>query len=270
VALMLRIAGASLLGWPLWASVGAHAMGIAAASSIVAFAPAAPAPEPAPIEVVRVEPPPPPPEPPKPRRRAETTPPRRVAEPRAQPQEVAAPNLLTDTPRREPSPAIAEPSDASRIVAGTHSSGWTIPGAPGSGARGTGKLFSTGDLPLPGAREGAGSGRAEGPTVASLGDAAGLTSLAHPLGGYQTKPRYPDSARRQGVEGESVLRFEVLASGRVGTITVSRSAGHPDLDRAAVDAVRTWLFEPARRGKEAVAVWVILPIRFQLQSGIVE
>jgi protein TonB len=62
------------------------------------------------------------------------------------------------------------------------------------------------------------------------------------------------------------LRFEVLANGKVGTVQVQQSAGREDMDRAAVEAVRTWLFEPARRGKEAVAVWVTLPVRFELHS----
>jgi protein TonB len=58
----------------------------------------------------------------------------------------------------------------------------------------------------------------------------------------------------------------VLASGKVGTVQVQRSAGRPDMDRAAVEAIKTWLFEPARRGKEAVAVWVTLPVRFELNA----
>ncbi len=35
-----------------------------------------------------------------------------------------------------------------------------------------------------------------------------------------------------------------------------------------MDAVKTWVFEPARRGEEAVTVWVTLPVRFKLQSGL--
>jgi len=58
----------------------------------------------------------------------------------------------------------------------------------------------------------------------------------------------------------------VLANGHVGTINVERSAGHMDLDQAAIEAVKTWLFEPARRGKEPVPVWVTLPVRFALNS----
>jgi periplasmic protein TonB len=93
---------------------------------------------------------------------------------------------------------------------------------------------------------------------------AGVTSFARPLGGYQTTPRYPESARTAGVEGTSVLRFVVTAEGLVGTINVEKSAGHPDLDRSAIEAVKTWRFEPARRGKERVAVWVTIPVKFEL------
>jgi protein TonB len=56
----------------------------------------------------------------------------------------------------------------------------------------------------------------------------------------------------------------VLENGRVSEVVVEQSAGFRDLDTAAVDAVKKWLFEPARRGKEAVPVWVMLPVRFEL------
>jgi periplasmic protein TonB len=102
------------------------------------------------------------------------------------------------------------------------------------------------------------------------GNPTDLTSFARPLGGYQTKPRYPDAARRQGLEGETLLRFQVLTTGRVASMAVARSAGSSDLDRAAMEAVKTWVFEPARRGEEAVTVWVTLPVRFKLQSGLVD
>ena len=75
-----------------------------------------------------------------------------------------------------------------------------------------------------------------------------MGSLARPLGGYQLLPRYPDSARRQGITGTTTLLFEVLENGRVGEMQIESSAGHPDLDQAAADAIKKWRFEPARRG----------------------
>ena len=103
--------------------------------------------------------------------------------------------------------------------------------------------------------------------LASTGGAGnGLTSFARPTGGDQTRPRYPESARRAGLEGVTMLRFEVRADGTVGTMTVEKSTGSPDLDQAAMAAVRTWRFDPARRGTEAVAVWVTLPVRFELSA----
>jgi len=37
------------------------------------------------------------------------------------------------------------------------------------------------------------------------------------------------------------------------------------LDTAAADAVKNWRFDPARLGKEPVAVWVLLPVKFELR-----
>jgi periplasmic protein TonB len=51
----------------------------------------------------------------------------------------------------------------------------------------------------------------------------------------------------------------------VADVVVQESAGHPDLDDAAAAAVRRWRFEPARRGAEAVAMWVLLPVEFHLK-----
>ena len=39
-----------------------------------------------------------------------------------------------------------------------------------------------------------------------------------------------------------------------------------DLDRAAIEAVKQWHFEPARRGATAVPVWATLPVRFVLSE----
>jgi protein TonB len=60
--------------------------------------------------------------------------------------------------------------------------------------------------------------------------------------------------------------MRITAQGRVENVQIVRSAGHQDLDESAMEAVRRWRFEPARRHGEAVAEdAVLLPVVFQLQ-----
>lgn len=79
------------------------------------------------------------------------------------------------------------------------------------------------------------------------------------------EPSYPESARRERIEGTALLKVRVTERGRVETVVVDRSAGHPDLDKAAAEAVRQWRFDPARRGASPVAVWVLIPVKFELR-----
>jgi periplasmic protein TonB len=101
-------------------------------------------------------------------------------------------------------------------------------------------------------------------TVPPNGTGSELGRIARPRGGYQVVPTYPSTARRLGIQGTALLRVFVLDDGRVGEIQVQKSAGHPDLDRAASDAVKRWRFDPARKGNENVSTWVLLPVEFRL------
>lgn len=77
-------------------------------------------------------------------------------------------------------------------------------------------------------------------------------------------PRYPRSARRQGLEGTVELMVRVLANGRAGTVRVERSSGHQVLDDAAIRSVKSWQFEPGRIGTEKVEDWILVPVEFRL------
>jgi len=81
------------------------------------------------------------------------------------------------------------------------------------------------------------------------------------------RPDYPQLARLRGYQGVVVLLVEVLADGRAGRVEIRRSAGHDILDRAALEAVRTWKFEPGRREGRAVTMSVEVPVRFVLRGG---
>jgi len=79
-------------------------------------------------------------------------------------------------------------------------------------------------------------------------------------------PVYPALSRRLGEDGRVTLRVFVESSGRPSQIEIKASSGSPRLDQAAQDAVARWNFVPARRGKEAVGAWVLVPIVFNLRG----
>lgn len=79
-------------------------------------------------------------------------------------------------------------------------------------------------------------------------------------------PIYPRTARSRGQQGVVLLSVEVLANGRTGQILVKKSSGYNLLDRAALDTVRTWQFEPARKKQTPTIMTVDIPIRFSLKE----
>lgn len=80
------------------------------------------------------------------------------------------------------------------------------------------------------------------------------------------KPPYPALSRRLSEQGRVVLRVQVDADGRAGDVQLHTSSGSPRLDQSALDTVRRWKFVPARRGQEAIAATVLVPIAFTLKD----
>jgi periplasmic protein TonB len=85
---------------------------------------------------------------------------------------------------------------------------------------------------------------------------------ARPLANNVT-PKYPPAALRSGIGGTVLVRAEVDAAGNPVTVTVAKRSGNRDLDRAAVNAVRNWRFEPAMRDGKATASVVQVPVDFK-------
>jgi len=96
---------------------------------------------------------------------------------------------------------------------------------------------------------------------------AASNRVRRPRPDYRTNPRpaYPRIARRRGLEGTVVLKVLVNTSGRVGGCRVHKSSGHRILDERAMKTVRRWTFEPGRKGAKPSAMWVKIPIRFELR-----
>lgn len=79
------------------------------------------------------------------------------------------------------------------------------------------------------------------------------------------EPTYPEELRRQQVGGTVLLRVTISADGAAEDVTLAKTSGYRALDESALEAVRTWRFEPARRNKIAVRYTVKLPITFSVR-----
>jgi protein TonB len=80
------------------------------------------------------------------------------------------------------------------------------------------------------------------------------------------KPEYPPVSRRLQETGKVLLRVHVDTSGVATDVEIRNSSGFARLDSAAVKAVWQWRFIPAKRGETAVAAWVLIPLKFELNS----
>ena len=81
-----------------------------------------------------------------------------------------------------------------------------------------------------------------------------------------TPPVYPAIAKLRGYEGVVLVNAEILPDGRVGSTEVSKSSGYAILDKSAMEAVKLWKFEPAKKAGKPFAVRVKLPIKFVLHD----
>lgn len=77
-------------------------------------------------------------------------------------------------------------------------------------------------------------------------------------------PIYPPRCLRLGLEGTVRVRVLVGEDGRPQEVTIGKSSGEAALDEAAMEAVRYWRFEAAKRNGVPVRAWAVVPIEFKL------
>jgi protein TonB len=77
-------------------------------------------------------------------------------------------------------------------------------------------------------------------------------------------PDYPPSERARGHEGTVLITVNVDARGDVVDVALRQGSPHPGLNRAALRAVRSWKFDPARRDGIAVEGRIDVPVVFRL------
>ena len=97
--------------------------------------------------------------------------------------------------------------------------------------------------------------------------AAPRVTEPQPIAAQNAPPEYPRDAQRRGQSGRVLLRVEVSADGTATNVDFVQRSGSPELDRAAMNAVRKWRFAPARRDGKPVASSVNVPVDFVLPKG---
>jgi protein TonB len=89
----------------------------------------------------------------------------------------------------------------------------------------------------------------------------GLVQLARPI--HRVEPQYPALARQARISGEVELAGVIGTDGRIHELKVVR--GHPLLVRAALDAVRQWIWAPTTLNGDPVEVIAPIIVTFVLR-----
>jgi TonB family protein len=166
-----------------------------------------------------------------------------------------APKLAVDPTVVVP-PSITLPQngalgDPLSSVLGPPSNGTGSGGGIGSGSGG-----GVGSGRGPGVGPGWGGGIGGGPYRVGGG-----VSAPKPI--FTPDPEYSEEARKAKYQGVVVLWLVVGSDGHPREIKIARPLGM-GLDEKAVEAVRTWRFEPARKDGQAVSVVMNVEVSFRL------
>lgn len=80
------------------------------------------------------------------------------------------------------------------------------------------------------------------------------------------RPVYPPAMRDAGIEGTVSLSALIDTEGKVVSVRVTGSQAHPDLAKAAIEAVRGWQFSPTLLNGDKVEVLMTVAVAFTLQD----
>jgi len=88
-----------------------------------------------------------------------------------------------------------------------------------------------------------------------------------PLRHLHASPTYPELPRLARIQSNVILQARILEDGTVGDIEVLRT-NRPNMgfEQAAVDAVKQWRYEPARRGGVPILIWFTVYVEFKLHD----
>lgn len=81
------------------------------------------------------------------------------------------------------------------------------------------------------------------------------------------QPTYPNSLLSQGKGGRVLVSCTIDAAGKVVGTSIKSSSGHPDLDKAAINAVNRWKFKPGTKGGKPVKSVAVVPFNFEVKKS---
>jgi TonB family protein len=91
--------------------------------------------------------------------------------------------------------------------------------------------------------------------------------VSPPRAVFAPDPEYSEEARKAKYQGTCVLWVVIGPDGRVRDLRVARTLGL-GLDEKAMEAVKTWKFEPAMKDGKPVAVQINIEITFRLYNDL--
>lgn len=164
-------------------------------------------------------------------------------------------SLISDSSRPAPSRAVSGENSQSSPAPAVDATDGKTPSSGTSPANEVPPAPSSPDIP-----------KVEEPIVqmhSSQIDSAQVDAPAKPVNSIV--PVYPKSSRRRGEEGLVKLTLSIDAMGIVSHAAVTVSSGFKELDAAALKAIRSATFQPARRGDDSVASTVGITLEFKLR-----
>lgn len=103
----------------------------------------------------------------------------------------------------------------------------------------------------------------QGAKAGAAVDKAGIERLAKAL--KKVDPRFPQSAREKNISGFVVVEVQVSSAGLPVKVRVLESEPPGIFDASALEALRSWVFEPAMIRGQPVASNVVQRVRFDLE-----
>lgn len=106
-------------------------------------------------------------------------------------------------------------------------------------------------------------------SAGGVGNAYAGDELTPPklIASSMVQPVYPADEMEAGIQGTVLLNVDVKADGTVGKIVPKEEVEkHPAFTSAASAAVAKWRFEPAQKNGKAVAITMVVPVKFALEE----